>query len=145
YWRVNATGAGGSSGYSTPSSFSTVSNAGLPPHTPVLVAPANASSESMNSVDVTIQTDPQDTIFANIFQVKTDTLSGSFIMDDSLALSLAKTVDNLVPGTTYFWRAASKNNSGRSPFTGWWSFTVTSDLWLYRDTLLSPWADASWG
>jgi len=130
YWRVSAATSGGGSNFSTATSFTTVGNVSTLPHIPVQVAPTTGSSSSSTSVTLTVTLNPNfsDTVSYIKWQVKTDTLSGAFSINDSTNLSLTYSLSNLLPSVKYFWRAATKNSVGSSAYTGWFNFTINVNI-----------------
>jgi len=124
YWRANATVPAGTTSYSTYTGFTTIGITVNPPSAPTLVSPAANATITSSSTTLTISTNGVDTILVNIFQVKIDTNSSTFVMDDSSSGLLTRGIGSLVNGN-YYWRAASKNSAGKSAFTGWRKFTVS--------------------
>jgi trimeric autotransporter adhesin len=117
FWRVNATNAGGTSGWSQTWSFATVPE---PPAEPVLLSPPDGAVNIPVNVDFRWM--PLENTLATV----------EFSLEPSFAVLVAKidgpnsgtTRANLSPNLRYYWRVAASNAGGRSPFSQTWSFTT---------------------
>jgi len=127
YWKVSATTAGGTSSYSTATSFTTMNNLSALPHVPEQLAPTNGSPSSSTNVTLSIRLNQSfsDTVSNILWNVKTDTVSSADIVLDTSANSLTYNLTSLLPSVKYFWRAATKNSVGKSVYTGWFNFTIS--------------------
>jgi len=120
YWRVNAKNAGGTSAWSTPSSFTTIVAV---PGVPVLSAPANnatgvAVSQTVSWAVVT---------GALTYRVQVSTasdFSAGVIVDDSTLTTASKALSSLANNTQYYWRVNAKNAGGTSAWSTPFSFTT---------------------
>jgi len=117
YWRVNAKNAGGTSSWSIPFNFTTLSQV---PAVPVLVSPMNSSTGNPLSLNLIWHK----SLYATNYhvQVSTDTLFATLIVNDSTLTDSIKAVSGLSSLTNYYWRVRAKNASGSSAFTSRWSF-----------------------
>jgi hypothetical protein len=120
FWRVNAKNAGGTSAWSTASSFTTIVAA---PGAPVLSAPANnatgvAVSQTLSWVAVT---------GAATYRVQVSTASDfstGIVADDSMLTAASKAMNSLTNNTVYYWRVNAKNAGGTSAWSTAFSFTT---------------------
>jgi uncharacterized repeat protein (TIGR01451 family) len=120
YWRVRAKNAGGWSGWSNRWSFTTIIAA---PLAPVLVAPANGSSNE--PVTSALFWNTSNTATNYDLQVATDTgFAQKVIPDDTTLADTFKNVTGLLNSTTYYWRVRAKNIGGWSNWSNTWSFTT---------------------
>lgn len=122
-----------------------------PPLAPVLVAPANGSPSQPTTLTLSWNASVGATSYT--LQLSVNSGFSSFVVNDSTITTPTRSVSALTNSATYYWRVKAKNNGGTSPYSTTWSFTTapssppppTSDLWVYQDALLTPWADYSWG
>ncbi len=112
YWRVSATGAGGSSPFSAPWSFATIV---APPPAPALVTPPDSATNL--AVNPTLKWNRVSGATAYWLQVAQSSAFEMTVINDSTMADTAKVVGPLQNAMTYFWRVRAKNDGG----TGGWS------------------------
>lgn len=121
YWRVNATGPGGTSGWSSYWYFTTGQAI---PAAPQLVSPLNNAT----GVSVTPVLDWSDVTGATSYGVQVSTNSGftSTVINVNGLTGSGYVVPTgiLNNGVTYYWRANASNTSGTSPYSAAWQFTT---------------------
>ena len=121
YWRVNATGASGTSGWSTQWYFTTGEAI---PAAPTLISPANGST----GITVTPLLDWSDVTGATSYGVQVATNSGftNIVINVTGLTGSGYVVPSgiLTNGVTYYWRANAANSSGSSPWSAQWNFTT---------------------
>jgi uncharacterized repeat protein (TIGR02543 family) len=120
YWHVNAKNAGGTSAWSTASSFTTIAAA---PGAPVLSAPANNATGIAVSPTVTWNT----VTGAVTYRVQVSTVSDfstGIVADDSTLTAASKALSSLTNNTLYYWRVNAKNAGGTSAWSTAFSFTT---------------------
>jgi hypothetical protein len=161
YWRVSAKNSTSWSSFTAARNFRTY---GLPV-APVLYSPANNSTE--NPVDITflwykaaqtlvnspmLQKVPEkfnykvisnskgepDAISNYWFELVTDTVSMSGLVQDSILSDTTKSVTGLSMNTSYWWRVKAKNEMGWGAFSLWWKFTTVTGQPPQPPTLLTP-------
>jgi hypothetical protein len=120
FWRVNAKNAGGTSAWSTASSFTTIVAA---PGTPVLSAPANNATGIVVSPTVTWSAVTGAVTYRAQVSTASDFSTG-IVADDSTLTAASKAVGTLSNGTKYYWRVNAKNAGGTSAWAGTWNFTT---------------------
>ncbi len=119
FWRVNATGTGGTSAFSTAFRFTTIV---APPPAPTLVSPTDGAigvstsptliwGASTGAASYTVQV----SLLANF---STIVVNQGGITTNSFSLS------GLGNNTTYYWRVSATNAGGTSPFSAARSFTT---------------------
>ncbi len=119
YWHVNAKNAGGTSAWSTASSFTTIV---APPGVPVLSAPANNATGITVSPTLTWNA----VTGAATYRVQVSTASDfstGIVVDDSTLTAASKAVGTLSNATKYYWRVNAKNAGGTS---SWASSSFTT-------------------
>jgi len=122
YWRVSATGTGGTSPWSATWSFTTVVGA------PALSSPANGSG---------VLTNPTLTWNASVgatsyrLQVSKDSSFSSTVFDQQGITSTSQQVSGLANNTTYYWRVSATGMGGTSPWSATWRFTT----FIYPSTI----------
>jgi photosystem II stability/assembly factor-like uncharacterized protein/Leucine-rich repeat (LRR) protein len=123
YWQVRASNSTGPSDWSAVWSFTTAIG-GTPPNPPVLVAPAN------NSSNVSIFPTLQWTAAAGSYQIQIDNdsdLSSPFVDIDTLTLQKFTIRDRgLQFDSTYYWHVAVNVGGTQSEWSGVWNFTTES-------------------
>jgi hypothetical protein len=121
FWRVNATGTAGTSGYSAVWNFTTVIAA---PVTPTLTAPVNGDSTGSANVTLTWSTVAN----AATYRVQVSTIStfATTVIDDSTLTVGTKAYTNAPRSTTYYWRVNAKNAGGTSAWSLIWSIKTKS-------------------
>jgi hypothetical protein len=149
YTVVNARGTMGTGLSITVSVLADTTSTTLsPPSAPVLVAPANSSSNQATTLTLSWNASIGATSYT--VQVSANNNFSSFVVNDSTITAPTRSVSGLTNGAMYYWRVNAKNNVGTSTYSTVWSFTTapsssSSDLWVYQDAFLTPWSDYSWG
>ena len=129
YWRVSAKNSNVTTSYSPTANFTTIIAV---PGVPTLTTPINGS---MNQpVALTLSWNPSPNATSYKIQVSTDSLFGSFFVNDSSVTTPTKKAVTLSFNTTYFWRVVAKNYAGSSDFSPTFRLTTT----LPTPTLLAP-------
>ena len=119
YWHVNAKNAGGTSAWSTASSFTTIV---APPGVPVLSAPANNATGI--TVSPTLAWNAVTGAATYRIQVSTvSDFSSGMIEDDSTLTAASRAIGPLSNATKYYWRVNAKNAGGAS---SWASSSFTT-------------------
>jgi hypothetical protein len=145
FWRVNATGAGGTGAYSLLWQFTT----GNIPSVPILSSPLN---NAMNQpVSLTLRWNSSSGATTYNIQLSTDSLFATTIISDSTLVDTSRAIASLNNSTTYFWRVRAQNSIGKSSFSSSWKFSTMAAVtptvnYIYQETALSsPWNDIrSW-
>lgn len=115
YWRVNATGTSGTSGYSVRRKFSTSI---LPPTKPVALSPiGGATVASPTPLLVWSQSFNNPAFYHLQLDTNANFAHASFFIDDSTLVDTSDTTPSLQYCTHYFWRVLAKNSMGGSPYT----------------------------
>jgi len=127
YWRVNATNAGGTSGWSEVWSFSTLIN---PPTAPTLLSPPNNAT----GVSLTPAMDWTD-VSGNItyrIQVATNNTFSNIVYDNSSIIMSQFNIPSgyLIGSTQYYWRVAAINSGGQGPYSTSFTFTTRQTFFL---------------
>ncbi len=125
FWRVSASGPGGSGSYSGAWSFETMKTA---PLAATLVSPANgASGLPVVGLSFRWTSVPSATNYG--FQLGTDSTfaTGLFKNDTGLA-DTSRTVSGLQTGTRYFWRVRARNTAGWGIYSPAWVLTTLVPL-----------------
>ena len=123
YWRVDATGTGGTGSWSPIYSFSTLTPWGPP----TLSAPA--SGVLSQALSLTVSWIAVTGASSYEVQVSTDPAFGSTFLDQSNIASNSLNVSGLSNYTTYYWQVNSYDNTQTmnpdpSTWSGAWSFTT---------------------
>ncbi|MBX2977036.1 MAG: VCBS repeat-containing protein, partial [Ignavibacteriaceae bacterium] len=111
YWRVKSVNVGGESDWSLVWNFKTLGN----PYVSNLVTPLNNSANQHINNLVFRWTKPEErieTILKYQYQLSTDSLFGSFVVNDSTMTDTITTIHNLNYSTKYFWRVRAGNETG---------------------------------
>ncbi len=134
YWRVSATGHGGTSPWSTVRSFSTRP---APPAPPSLLHPAHAATDQPRTPTLTWQaTAGADTYTV---QVSTDAAFGTLVEEATEQTTTSYTTSVLDYATTYFWRVRASGTTGTGAWSATRSFTVrAAPLPPAAPSLLAP-------
>ncbi len=132
YWRVDATNAGGTSGWSTLWNFMTVVAA---PSAPTLSSPANGSTGV--STNPTVTWNPSTGATSYRVQVSADSTFATTTYDTSGVTATSKIVSGLTNLTKYYWRVDASNAGGTSDWSTLWNFTTIVAL-PPAPTLSSP-------
>ncbi len=117
YWRVNAKNAGGTSAFSTRSSFTTILAA------PVPSTPANGATGLPITADTLKWTASTGAVTYRV-QLSTDSNFATTTLNDSTVTATQRAVGTLANNTTYYWRVNAKNTGGTSAFSTRFSFTT---------------------
>src|SRR5207302_5782485 len=110
---------GGSSGFSSAWSFTTIVAL---PQPPALTSPANGALCQPATLSLTWTASNGATSYR--VQLATDSLFAAIIVDDSTITSTTRQVTSLSPGTTYYWRVSAKNAAGVSPYSATRNFAT---------------------
>ncbi len=117
FWRVSATGIGGTSAWSNIWSFvSSISNA------PILLTPANGTIDLVTSVTMNWTSSLYGVTYAG--QVSTISSFASIISSWSGIAVTSASANSLSYSTTYYWRVNVTNSAGTSAWSSIWSFTT---------------------
>ena len=119
FWRVRSINIAGKSAMSQIRNFTTIVAS---PSSANLISPLNNSKEQDTTVNLIWYKVKETARY--IVQVALDSTFSSFIMNDSTVTDTIKQIAGLSGNTVYYWRVASVNISGMSPFTSVWSFTT---------------------
>jgi len=117
FWRVNARGAGGMSGWSEARSFTTVSINGF---VPILSSPSNDAPKQ--PLSLTLKWNPVSGALTYRVQLTKLPSLTNMIVDDSTLTSATRNVGPLSPNTTYYWRVNATNEVGTSLWSNVWVF-----------------------
>jgi len=123
YWRVRAVNIGGESNWSDVWNFKTLGN----PYAGNLITPLNISLNQPISGLVFKWTKPQErieTIQKYQYQLSTDSLFASFVVNDTTLTDTTKTINSLNYLTNYFWRVRAQNQTGWGDWSERWKFTT---------------------
>lgn len=134
YWRVRASGPGGTSAFSSPFAFTTTS--ATLPAAPTLISPAAGAT----NVSTTPSFDWFDVAGATSFrfQISTTNTFNTTIVDSlNVIPSQFNLPVSLTNNATYHWRVAAKNAAGQGSYSTIFSFT-TAMLPPAAPNLLSP-------
>jgi photosystem II stability/assembly factor-like uncharacterized protein len=117
YWRVKARNQIGWGMFSTVWNFTTI----VPiPNAPTLISPINNSTG--NPVDLSlIWTKPLYAAGYNII-LATDASFANIVLNDSTLTDSVKTLNNLTPLTTYYWKVRARNAAGWGSFSTVYNF-----------------------
>jgi len=133
YWRVNATGVGGTSSWSAVWSFTTETPS--PPAAPTLLLPPNGGIYVSTSPLLTWNASSGATSYR--LQVSTSSAFSTTLVDQNNITATSYRVSGLAISTTYYWRVNAANAGGSSAWSVVWSF-VTSASGLQPAVLFSP-------
>jgi hypothetical protein len=121
YWRVRATGPGGTGSFGAARSFRTLV---ATPNSPVLVSPPNGATGQPTS-GLTFTWRSVAAVLAYRFQLTTDsTFTGGFVKNDTSLVDTFRVINGLQTSTRYFWRVSAKNASGWSTPSASRNFTT---------------------
>jgi subtilisin family serine protease len=118
YWRVNASNAGGTSGWSASSSFTTA--AGSPPAAPTLSSPANGATGVSRTPTLSWTAATGATGYH--VQASTSSSFGTLAYDNAAVTGTSVTLPQLGSRATYYWRVSASNAFGISAYSGTWHF-----------------------
>jgi hypothetical protein len=121
YWRVNATGTGGTSGWSSVWNFTTIAGA---PAAPLLVYPTNGSA----NISPTVALDWSDVPLAETYNVQVSlspTFSSIVYDQGGITTSTYTMPSGILSGLTmYYWRVNATNVGGTGDWSNIWGFTT---------------------
>ncbi|MBN1893213.1 hypothetical protein JW906_01910, partial [bacterium] len=120
YWRVNATGPGGTSGWSDDWHFTTVVS---PPPVPTLLSPSNGAMGV--ATGPTLSWNSMSGASSYGLQVSTDSIFTSLVSDQSEIIATSQQVSGLSEGTTYYWRVNATGSGGTSDWSERWDFKTS--------------------
>jgi subtilisin family serine protease len=123
FWRLNATNAGGNSGFTEPFSFTTGQGSGTTPPppppgglpAPSLSSPANDATGVSRSPTLSWNSVGGATSYR--VQVSTGSSFSSTVYDNSSVVGSSVTLPRLAGRTTYFWHVRSQNAAGVSGYS----------------------------
>ena len=118
YWRVSATGTGGTSAYSSCFNFTVK----IPPAVPTLSSPANASTVSTTSTTLKWNAVTGATSYS--VQAYTVSCGGTAVTVGSPGASTSVSLTGLTTGKTYYWRVSATGTGGTSAYSGCFNFTT---------------------
>ena len=120
FWRVRAVGPSEMSGWSEIWPFSTGVQI---PAGPRLIYPDSVKAAVPLSVSLTWGSVPEAARY--VVQVGGDSaFSRDLLLNDSTVTDTFRTVTDLLPGRTYFWRVQGANSAGSGPWSPIWPFTT---------------------
>jgi phosphodiesterase/alkaline phosphatase D-like protein len=117
YWRVNATNASGTSGWSGTWQFTTQTIVAIAPDAPLLVSPANGTTNV--SLPARLSWAAASGAATYTVQVSTAADFSSLVINKSGLTALNLNVGGLKKNTLYYWRVRAVDASGT--LTGSWS------------------------
>ena len=125
YWRVNASGPSGTSGWSA-QWFFTTQNA--PPAVPVLISPTNGATNIPLTPTLNWNNVPTASFYR--LQVSTSNAFTSTVIDFNGLVNAGYVIQpgTLLNGTQYFWRVNATNSGGTSDWSSVWNFTTIMAL-----------------
>jgi len=151
YWRVNASNAGGTSGWSTVWNFKTL---GYPAQASIIYPAINSSCipltlnfewnkfrdqiamadlkgfmKNEKSITGTGSSGKKNTASVSRywFELMTDTTSENYVVNDSTVSDTTIQVTGLKNLTNYLWRVKGLNEAGWGSYTNWYKFTTIID------------------
>ena len=119
YWRVNAKNAGGTSGWSSTWSYTTIVSV---PGVPSLTSPTNGATNV--ALSPTLSWGAVSGAATYRLQVSTASTFASTVFDDSTVTAASRSVNGLANSTVYYWRVNAKNIAGTSAWSSVWSYTT---------------------
>jgi hypothetical protein len=131
YWRVSGKNETGWGPFSPYRDFTTIIEK---PTTPVLAIPLNNSKGLLNPI--TAKWNKSDRVEKYNLQVSTDSLFGSFIVNDSTITDTTKILPTLTNYSQYYWRVKAVNVGGESDWSSLWNFKTLGNP--YASNLLTP-------
>jgi hypothetical protein len=141
YWEVNATNAGGTSGWAGPRSFTTVPATPGAPGLPVNPSPPdNAINLPISGLTLSWASSGSVPVTSYNVQVSTDAGFGTTVFSKSGITGLSQMVaSSLTNGTKYYWEVSAINSSGTNGWAGPWNFTTVPATPEVPSTLVSSW------
>jgi len=123
YWRVLANASTGSSSWSSVWSFST---AFIGPVPPVLLSPAQGSTDVGSSATFSWRRSVGAVSYR--IQLSASPSFSPLLLDHSLA-DTTNSVASLIPATVYYWRVQAIDNAGLANWSSTWSFSTAGSGW----------------
>ena len=120
FWRVSASNPGGTGGFSSTRTFTSIVAA---PTAPTLAAPANGATGISTSPTLSWNMAPGADSYT--LQISVSSTFDSFLLNQSGLTSTTFNATGLSSGTTYFWRVSATNAGGTSTFSAARSFTTS--------------------
>ena len=120
FWHVSASNNGGTSLYSTASSFTTVA----PPAPPVLATPLNGATGVATNPTLTWNASATATSYH--LQVSSDAGFVTIVSDQNNLTTTSAAVSGLAGNTQYFWHVNAANSAGASAYSSPFNFTTTA-------------------
>jgi YVTN family beta-propeller protein len=117
YWRVNATGPGGTGAWSGAWSFTALTPPGIP---------ALASPLSGTVVHGTALTLSWSSVACTAYRVQYSISSSFTMVADTVLSGTTRLVSSPIANTPYYWRVYAINAAGNSAWSSVWSFTVST-------------------
>ena len=119
FWRVAATGVGGTSEFSSSRSFTTQPG---PPSIPTLSSPANGATGQATTLYLGWY--PSSGAATYTLQVSTASDFSTTIVNDPAVTTTNRQITGLLNSTTYYWKVSATNGSGTSLYSSVWHFTT---------------------
>jgi len=122
YWRVNATNASGTSGYSSIWSFTTTILPLAPLLAPTLSSPLDGATSI--STNPTLSWNEPSGVVSYQLQVSTSASFSTTLVSLSGITNTWFILSSLMRNTTYYWRVSAIYGDGAGPYSTVWSFTT---------------------
>jgi hypothetical protein len=123
FWRVRAVGVSGESAWSAIFSFETASsNPGIVMTAPALLAPQDGAADLPLSIELQWQQVNEAKSYG--LQISTSRNFNKIEIDSSGVGTNSVTVQNLINGTTYYWRTKARADAAQSEWSKAFSFTT---------------------
>lgn len=122
YWRVNATNAAGTSGWSNVWNFTTSSSSDSPPAPPTLLSPANGAINVATTTTLGWSASTGATSYR--LQVSTSSSFSPLGLDASGIATPSATITGLARYTRYYWRVNANNSRGAGDWSSSRYFTT---------------------
>jgi hypothetical protein len=119
FWRVSARNAAGSSGFTARWKFTTLPSL---PGLQVLQSPSNGATGQSDPVTCLWRSNAGAERYH--YEMSTDPLFGTLMVDDSLLTDTLRTVTGIPAGQTAYWRVRGVNAAGAGPWSDAWHFTM---------------------
>lgn len=123
YWHVRAKNNDGISPWSETWNFTTIDI--VPPSAPLLVSPANNSSDQLITLSLTWRSSERAESYS--FQLARDYDFTDITDDSSGIIDTTIQIGPLEFTTDYFWRVQASNDGGISPWSSIWKFTTVRE------------------